>query len=66
MITAQKKRKKYFKQFQSLTMITQLELGITDAVSVSLVSTWHCQAVRLSQVVYCNNQVHRYFFITLY
>jgi hypothetical protein len=29
---------KYFKQFQSLTMITQLELGITDGVSVSLVS----------------------------
>jgi hypothetical protein len=30
----------YFKQFQSLTMITQLELGITDGVSVSLVSPW--------------------------
>jgi hypothetical protein len=31
---------KYFKQFQSLTMITYLELGITDGVSVSLVSPW--------------------------
>jgi hypothetical protein len=29
---------KYFKQFQSFTMITQLELGITDGDSVSLVS----------------------------
>jgi len=28
----------YFKQFQSPTMITKLELGITDGVSVSLVS----------------------------
>jgi hypothetical protein len=33
-----KNMQKYFKQFQSLTMITQLELGITDGVSVSLVS----------------------------
>jgi predicted nucleic acid binding AN1-type Zn finger protein len=30
----------YFKQFQSLTMITQLELAITDGVSVSLASPW--------------------------
>jgi hypothetical protein len=37
MITV-KNRKKYFKQFQSLTMITQLELDLTDSVSVSLVS----------------------------
>jgi hypothetical protein len=29
---------KYFKQFQSLTIIKQLELGITDGVSVSLVT----------------------------
>jgi hypothetical protein len=29
---------KNFKQFQSLTMITYLELRITDGVSVSLVS----------------------------
>jgi hypothetical protein len=38
MITVQKNTQEYFKQFQSLTMITQLELGITDGVSVSLVS----------------------------
>jgi hypothetical protein len=31
---------KYFKQFQSLTMISLLELGIIDGVSVSLVSPW--------------------------
>jgi len=38
-ITVQKHAKiQYFKQFQSPTMITQLELGITDGVSVSLVS----------------------------
>jgi hypothetical protein len=34
------KTQKYFKQFKSLTMITQLELGMTDGVSVSLVSPW--------------------------
>jgi hypothetical protein len=39
MITEQNTQK-YFKQFQSLTMITELELGITDGVSVSLVSPW--------------------------
>jgi hypothetical protein len=33
-----KNPQKYFKQFQSLTMITYLELGITDGVSASLVS----------------------------
>jgi len=32
-----------FKQFQSRTMVTQLELGITDGVSVSLVSPCPCQ-----------------------
>jgi hypothetical protein len=35
-----KNTKKYFKQFQSLTMVTYLELGITDGVNVSLVSPW--------------------------
>jgi hypothetical protein len=30
---------KYFKQFQSLTMITQLELGITDGISVAILNT---------------------------
>jgi hypothetical protein len=39
MITVQTTQK-YFKQFQSITMITQLELGITDGVSVRLVSPW--------------------------
>jgi hypothetical protein len=31
-----KNTQKYFKQFQSLTMITYLELGITDGVGASL------------------------------
>jgi hypothetical protein len=35
-----KNTQKCFKQFQSLIMITYLELGITDGVSVSLVSPW--------------------------
>jgi hypothetical protein len=35
-----KNTQKYFKQFQTLTMITYLELGITDGVDVSLVSHW--------------------------
>jgi hypothetical protein len=35
-----KNTQKYFKQFQSLVMITKLELGIIDGVSVSLVSPW--------------------------
>jgi hypothetical protein len=39
MITVQNTQK-YFKQFQSLTVITCLELGMTDGVSVSLVSPW--------------------------
>jgi hypothetical protein len=33
MVTVQKQAK-YFKHLQSLTMITQLEIGITDGVSV--------------------------------
>jgi hypothetical protein len=37
MITVQNTQK-YFKQFQSLTMTTYLELGVTDGVRVSLVS----------------------------
>jgi hypothetical protein len=40
MITVLKKTQKYFKQFQSLTAITWLELGIRDGVSVSLVFLW--------------------------
>jgi hypothetical protein len=39
MITV-KNTQKYVKQFQSLTMITWLELGITDGVSASLVFPW--------------------------
>jgi hypothetical protein len=35
-----KNAQKYFKLFQSLTMITYFELGILDGVSVSLVSPW--------------------------
>jgi uncharacterized protein YerC len=39
MITVQNTQT-YFQHFQSLTMITNLKLGITDGVSVSLVSSW--------------------------
>jgi hypothetical protein len=48
------KHAKHFKQFKSLTVITYLELGITDGVSVSrvpLALAVGCQAVRLSQIV---------------
>jgi hypothetical protein len=37
---SKKNTQKCFKQFQSLIMITYLELGITDDGSVSLVSPW--------------------------
>jgi hypothetical protein len=43
-ITVQNKQT-YFKQFQLLTMITYFELGITDGVSVSLVSPWPWRSV---------------------
>jgi hypothetical protein len=39
MITVHKTSKNILK-FQSLTMITYLEFGITDGVSVNLVSSW--------------------------
>jgi hypothetical protein len=70
MITAQKTQK-YFKQFQSLTMITLLELGITDGVSVSLVSikVWRLAGEILNitcNSMYCNHQVQGDFLITLY
>jgi hypothetical protein len=69
-ITIQKQQK-YFIQFQSLTMITQLELGITDGVSVSLVSinVWRLAGDTLNitcNFLRCNHQVHREFLITLY
>jgi hypothetical protein len=65
-----KNMKKCFKQFQSLTMITYLELGITDGVSVSLVSinVWRLAWDTLNitcNFLYCN-QVHKDFLITLY
>jgi hypothetical protein len=61
----------YFKQFQSLTVIIQLELGITDGVSVSLVSPWPWRLAEDTLNIaciflYCNHQVHRDFLITLY
>jgi hypothetical protein len=66
-----KNTQKYFKQFQSLTMITLLELGITDSVSVSLVSinVWRLAGDTLNitcNFLYCNHQVHRDFLFTLY
>jgi hypothetical protein len=71
MITIQKKTQKYFKQFQSLTMITYLEFGITDGVSVSLVSIniWRMAEDNLNitcNFLYGNHQVHRDFLITPY
>jgi hypothetical protein len=75
MITVQKTHKKYFKQFQSLTTITQLELGITDGVSVSLVSPWPWRSAAKQsdwakqwgkKDVCRNHQVYRDFLITLY
>jgi hypothetical protein len=70
MITVQKTQK-YFQTFQLLTMITQLELGKTDGVILSLVSinVWRLAADTLNitcNFLYCNHQVHRYFLITLY
>jgi hypothetical protein len=61
----------YLKYFQSLTMITQLELGITDGVSVSLVSinVWSLAGDTSNftcNFLYCNHQVHRDFMFTLY
>jgi hypothetical protein len=52
-------------------MITYLELGVTDGVSVSLVSTnvWILAGDTLNitcNFLYCNYQVHRDFLITLY
>jgi hypothetical protein len=62
---------KYFKPFQTLTMITWLELGITDGVSVSLVSinVWRLAGDTLNitcNFLYCNYHVHRDFLITLF
>jgi hypothetical protein len=61
---------KYFKQLQSLTMITHLKLGITDGVSVSMsINVWRLVGDTLNitrYFLYCNHQVHRDFLITLY
>jgi hypothetical protein len=68
---AVQKHAKIFSTVQSLTVITQLELGITDGVSVSLVSinVWRLAGDILNitgNFLYCNNQVHRDFLIILY
>jgi ribosome-binding ATPase YchF (GTP1/OBG family) len=47
------------KQFQSLTKITYLELGITNGVSVSLVSPWPWRSAAKQSD--CNHHVHRDF-----
>jgi hypothetical protein len=55
-------------------MITYLELGITDGVSVSLVSPWPWRSAAKQSndllltcnFLYCNNQVHRDFLFNLY
>jgi hypothetical protein len=73
MITAQKKKKtqKYFEQFQSLTMIMWLELGIIDGVSVNLVSinVWRLAGDTVNitcNFLYCNHQGHGDVLITVY
>jgi hypothetical protein len=62
---------KSIKQFHSLTMVMSLELGLTDAISMSLVSinVWRLAGDTLTitcNFLYCNHQVHRDFLITLY
>jgi hypothetical protein len=62
---------KYFKQFQSLTLITHLELGITDGVSVSrvLMNVWRLAGDALNitcNFLYCDHQVHRDVLVILY
>jgi hypothetical protein len=62
---------KYFKQFQSLTMITKLELRLSNGVSVRLVliNVWRLAGDTLNitcNFLYCNHQVHRYVLNTLY
>jgi hypothetical protein len=64
MMITLKNAQKYFKQFQSLTMITWLELGITDGVSVSIVSinVWRLAGDTLSitcNFLCCNHQVYK-------
>jgi hypothetical protein len=64
-----KKTQKYFKQFQSLTMITYLELVISDVFIVSIVSPWPWRSAAKQSdwacFLYCNHQVDRDFLITL-
>jgi hypothetical protein len=68
----------HFNQFQSLTIIPYLELGITGGVSVSLVSSrtqfgvsinvWRVAGDTLNitcNFLYCNHQVHKDFLFTL-
>jgi hypothetical protein len=52
-------------------MITQLELGLTDGVSVSLVSVNVCRLAGdtlniTCNFLYCNHKVHRDLLLTLY
>jgi hypothetical protein len=61
----------HFKQFQSLTMISQIELGTKDGSSVSLISINVCRLVGdtlkiTRNFLYWNHQMHRDFLITLY
>jgi hypothetical protein len=61
-----KHKQKYFKQFQLLTMITYLELGITEGVIVSLVSPWSWRSAGNTlnitcKFLYFNHQVYRAF-----
>jgi hypothetical protein len=77
-----KKTQRSFKKFQSLTVITELESGITDDVSVGLVPPWPSKTQfgvsinvwRLAgdslnitgNFLCCKHQVHRDFMITLH
>jgi hypothetical protein len=77
-----KNTQKYFKQLWSLTMIMQLELGLTDGVSgpcytehglreqsSACRNVWRLAGDTLNitcNFLYCNHQVHRDFLISLY
>ena len=59
----------YFKQFQSPTMITLLELGSSRTQFGLSINVWRLAEDTLNitcNVLYCNHQVYRDFLITLY
>jgi hypothetical protein len=70
MITVQETLKKFLNSFNHLPMITQLQLGITDGVSMSLVpiNVWRLAGETMNftcNFLCCNHQVRGDFLITL-